>query len=1321
MATSPQIKIDAFNSSKISLELWLSLLEANFSNLGITEDTKKKNVLLVSLGTDVFGILGNLCAPDLPHTKTYECLLNLLKSHYIVTPSYHRSLVGFQQRKKKNDESVHSLYVDLKALAKDCKFGDQFDARVRDQLFMAVDQEIYFPNLVALNIDLQSMTSQAVLERILNMEKAFVSEKGEAQPQVKLVKNEIKSCKHCGYPHDSRFCRFKNLTCHNCKQRGHLKKMCSETSRPKEFPGERYSEKGKVKAASFKSKSRKSIKVLDEEVNSEDLSDCEDRLLTVKEKVFALNTDEFYFKIQQQSVPFEIDSGAAVSTMTKEWVQELNLDMESCNKKLKAYDNREVEVLGKVVVPVQYNNTNVSQVFYIVDSHNTNLCGKDLMKQVGIYLAGINENTRVNKISNLSAKQMLINYSVDSSRSISGVLAKVHVRDNATPKFLKARTVPFYYKKMIEDALDKLVSDEMIEPISHSEWAVPIVPVLKENKREVRLCGDFKVVNKQIHCDRYPLPKIEELLSVVGRGKVFSKIDLKNAYLQIPVDEQSRECLVINTHKGLFKYKRLPFGLSSSPGIFQRFISQLLANVEGVAAYLDDIIVSGENQEEHDKRLKQVLELLEAHNVQINKNKTVLNAHSIEYLGYHISGEGIRPSSRRLEAILECPCPTSVEEVQSFLGMITYYCKFIRDFSSKLAPLYDLLKKGVKFQWGSAHQKAFEGIKRDFANSTLLTNFDGESPLILEVDASPVGVGCVLLQNLNGQERPIYFASKKLSKAELNYSQLDKEGLALVYAVKRFRYFLLGRTFVARTDHKPLLGLFGREKQIPCNANARIQRWALLLSQYDYDLLHKPGKENVIADALSRLPLADDFCSGTPAEYVNLVELLDFNDISFQSIQRLTNKDATLSQLKSCLKLGWSNEYNITLMDYSAVKDDLSLHNGVILYRNRVLIPGELRCKVLDHLHGGHNGINAMKAEARKWVWWPKMDQDIGEITKNCSICFKNFKNSQAPPLSWPDVGKPWSRLHIDYAGPIDNKYFLVIMDSHSKFLDVQFSNSATSTVTISHLRKTFCNFGIPDVIVSDNAPNLVSSEMEDFLHKNGIKHVTPAPYHPSSNGLAERAVRTFKEGLGKFTKGDIQTRVCRFLYNYRRSVHSLTGKTPAEIMFNRNFKGTVEAVRLEDKSVSNMNAEIGKKEEPLFSVNDAVFVRNFGKGPTWVEGKVVEVLGLRNYKVEVQSFGNIIWKRHADQIMHRYIGDFNHFGKELWEGPREPLRGNLSLSLPNSCPPMAEPAINLNDSNTTLEQPREEAVDRDNDFPVQPNELRRSARRGKPPDRLNL
>ena len=959
---------------KISFELWLSLLEANFLNLEINEAEKKKNVLLVSVGTEIFAVLGNICAPDLPHTKTYEELLALLKAHYDVKPSYHRSLLAFQQRKKKEGESLKELYADLKRLAKDCEFQDQFDSRVRDQLFMALENEIYFSNLVVEKLDLRSMKSIEIFERVLNFEKAFISEKPSAlhhvasDYSVQFVKSRNRpsgfpkktvSCKHCGYPHESDKCRFKNFTCHSCNQKGHLRQVCTKVSKDVKY-SDNSGQSNKGKSRYTKGPGNNSVKALESEVNSSESE--EDRLLSVK-SVNTVKKDEVYFRIEGNLVPFEVDSGATVSTLNEDYVHKLGLSISNCSKSLSAYDNFKINVMGKVLVNVCYKSYKVQQLMYVVGKHNSNLCGKDLMDKVGIYLAGIEDVSRVNTVSG-DVTELLKDYSVNTDKPISGILAEIHVKSESTPKFNKPRNEVYHHKPMVEEALNKMIEEKIIEPINYSEWAAPIVTVLKSDKESVRVCGDFTRLNKCISCDQYPLPRVDELLADIGKGKIFSTIDLKNAYLQIPVGEESQKYLVINTHKGLFKFKRLPFGLCSSPAIFQRFIATLLKDVEGVGAFLDDIIISGENEGQHDSRLREVLKILQDHNVQINKKKSAIKVKSLEYLGYVISGEGVRPSPKKVDAIQNAPAPTCVLELQSFIGMLTFYCKFIQNFSAKLAPLYDLLKKNAVFKWTEREQEAFEGVKKDLSQAPILANYDGRSPLIVEVDASPVGVGCVLLQRVKGKEFPVYFASKRLTSAEQNYSQIDREGLGLVFGLKRFRYFLLGRKFEARTDHKPLLGLFGRGSQIPSNANARIQRWGLLLSQYDYDLVYKAGKENLVADALSRLPVQDDcnLNSVTPREYVKLVEVLEFNDVSFQAIKKASMKDEVVSKLMSNIKYGWKDN-DRRLLEYGSVKADLSLYDNVILYRNRVLIPNILRCKVLEHLHSGHNGINAMKAE----------------------------------------------------------------------------------------------------------------------------------------------------------------------------------------------------------------------------------------------------------------------------------------------------------------------------------------------------------------------
>ena len=246
----------------------------------------------------------------------------------------------------------------------------------------------------------------------------------------------------------------------------------------------------------------------------------------------------------------------------------------------------------------------------------------------------------------------------------------------------------------------------------------------------------------------------------------------------------------------------------------------------------------------------------------------------LEFLGYVVSGEGISPSPTKVDAIKNAPLPTNLQELQSFVGMVTYYSRFVHKFAEIMSPLYDLTKKDVKFVWGKRQEISYNLIKSAICNSDLLTCFSGKKKLIVEADASPVGVGGVLLSVENGVERPIMFASKKLTKAESNYSQTDREALGLVFSLNKFKYYLLGREFELRTDHKPLLGLFGKYKQIPANSNARLVRWSIFLSQFSFDLTYKPGKSNYVADALSRLPVEDSLPSNLPGEYINMIESL---------------------------------------------------------------------------------------------------------------------------------------------------------------------------------------------------------------------------------------------------------------------------------------------------------------------------------------------------------------------------------------------------------------------------------------------------------------
>ena len=321
----------------------------------------------------------------------------------------------------------------------------------------------------------------------------------------------------------------------------------------------------------------------------------------------------------------------------------------------------------------------------------------------------------------------------------------------------------------------------------------------------------------------------------------------------------------------------------------------------------------------------------------------------------------------------------------------------------------------------------------------------------------------------------------------------------------------------------------------------RIQRWALMLATYNYTMTYKPGKDIPVADALSRLPTDEIQNNNTvpiPGETVMFLEHLDTTPVTSQRIATWTKRDTVLSQVLDMTRRGIFPQHpSDDLKPYVTRKNELSIQDDVLLWGNRVIIPPPGRQILLEELHQTHPGIVRMKSLARTIIWWPKMDADIESFVRSCDKCqVDRHAPARAPLHPWMFTDRPWSRLHIDYCGPISGKMLLVIVDSHSKWIEVH-----TSTVTIEHLRKTFSTHGIPDAIVSDNATCFCSEEFEHFCAMNGVKHITPAPYHPSSNGLAERAVQTVKEGIGRIDGGSLETRLCRFLFAYHITPQSTT------------------------------------------------------------------------------------------------------------------------------------------------------------------------------------
>lgn len=491
----------------------------------------------------------------------------------------------------------------------------------------------------------------------------------------------------------------------------------------------------------------------------------------------------------------------------------------------------------------------------------------------------------------------------------------------------------------------------------------------------------------------------------------------------------------------------------------------------------------------------------------------------------------------------------------------------------------------------------------------------------------------------DGSTRPIAFASRTLQTAEKNYSQLDKEALSVLFGVKRFHQYLWGRYFDLHTDHKPLVSLLGENKGIQQMFSPRMQRWALTLSAYNYKIFHIPGTRNCTADALSRLPVKGELVENDdPYELVNLMQYFDSTPLTSDKLRMWTDRDPTLSLVKRFVTNGWPGNVSAEIQPFASRKNELSLHDGCLFWGGRVIPPAKARPQILRELHDSHTGIARTKALARSYCWWPHLDSEIENLLKTCDIC-QTYQRNNSPgpvhPWRWPD--KPWHRVHADYFGPINGTMFLLIIDAYSKWIDVYPVHHATTETTITKMRSSFAVFGIPETLCTDNGTPFVSSEFEQFLTNNGIKHIRSAPYHPSSNGLAERAVQTVKNGLRKQQNGTIQTKLDRFLFSYRVTPSESTGKSPAELMFGRSLRTRLNLLfpnpraRVEQQQQRTISSEETRRDI-LFRENDPVYTR-LPHETCWTPATVRNSTGSQN-TVELPD-GRIAC-RHSDHVRSR-------------------------------------------------------------------------------------
>ncbi|KAM7281959.1 uncharacterized protein ISCGN_002117 [Ixodes scapularis] len=533
------------------------------------------------------------------------------------------------------------------------------------------------------------------------------------------------------------------------------------------------------------------------------------------------------------------------------------------------------------------------------------------------------------------------------------------------------RSLPFALKSGVTQELQRLQREGILVPVKTSEWAAPTVPVFKRDG-SVRICGDFKVTTKPVvTVEKYPLLRVEDIWSALSGGQKLSKLDLRDAYQQLVLQDAARKCVTISTTMGLFQHTRIPFGVTSATAIFQREMDNLFRGMR--------------------HNLHKVLTRLQDAGLKLRLDKCVLLTPRVEYLGHAITQAGLAPAPRRIEAVLKAPKPKNKKELQSYLGLINFYRRFLPNLSTHLEPLHRLLRDGQQWAWKKEQGLAFQHSKGLVVKAPVLVHFDPAKPVVHTVDASPYGVGAVLShRGQDGQERPVAFASRRLHAAEQRYCQLDQEGLALMFGIERFHQCLWGRKFDAVTDHKPLLGLLGPDKAVPVQASPREVRWALTQVAYSYKLVYRPGKDLRPADTLSRLPLPEVPAAVPELAEVFLLERAYPEVLTRTAVAQATSRDPVLYQVVKAVFRGEELRHQT----YSHKATELCLKQGCLLWGSRVVIPQSLRAKVLQSLHAGHPGVEKTKMVARSHVWWPGLDQDIAHLVQGCQVCQEHQRAS---------------------------------------------------------------------------------------------------------------------------------------------------------------------------------------------------------------------------------------------------------------------------------------------------------------------------------------
>ncbi|CAF0866872.1 unnamed protein product [Brachionus calyciflorus] len=893
--------------------------------------------LLSSIGPKTYDIYANLKVEN----DNFQTIIQKLTRHF--SPKDHKRvrIANFRKIAQHSDETIDKFIERLREAASGCEFTNVDDELINQIIDKTTSESLKTHLTLTENLDLKEVLR---VGRALETLKTRTLLDNEEINRINYQPNSNQNtdvyrkvrpndtCGHCGYeyPHINRSCPASNHTCAKCKKQNHFESVCrsyrhsgdsntwhqnsNKRKRKDQSQNKKYQQKyHRPKPVERNPKYPNTINKVDEENESED--DIEN--------IFSLDqrsSKRKYVFIQMLNgePSFLVDTGTTLNVIDQITFESLDFDqvkIEPCTTRVYGYGSSQaLHMLGVFTTNVTFQNKSINTRFAISKGNSGCILGLETLEALEIISITCSINDELNKYPNLFSGKV---------GKFKDIKVKLHINQNVVPVRQPHRRIPFHLRDRVEDEIQRMLDMDIIEPASGpTPWVSPIVVVPKPGQPDkIRICTD--------------------------------------------APPESRYVTVFSTHIGLFQYKRLNFGINCAAEIFQNQVQEAIKDIKNTKNISDDIIIHGKTKLEHDNALHALFKRLEEIGATINKEKLIIDAPEIKFFGIIFSGDGVKPDNLKVKALKEAKLPKNASELRSFLGLATYVARFIKDYATISEPLWRLTKLNTKWNWEKEHNDAFEKVKESITTNAM-AHFDKSFDTLVIVDASPVGLGAILMQT-NPKDpsdtRIIMFISRLLSDTEKRYSHIEKEALGLVWSCERLHLFIFSKKFKAITDNKAVELIFKNPKS---NPPARIQRWCLRLSQYDFIIIHRPGKYNP-ADYLSRNPIENPTCHNPAEEYVYFIETeLGPPAVTKQQIAEYTLRDVSLQNVIKMIN-DQPHVLDQTVQCFAQIKEQLTVTNsGIVLKGLQIVIPEKLQSKIITIAHEGHIGVAKTKALLRE-------------------------------------------------------------------------------------------------------------------------------------------------------------------------------------------------------------------------------------------------------------------------------------------------------------------------------------------------------------------